>query len=97
MDQANRIKLLFLLAQLVADLTAPTANGPGFTAVHALTGCKSLEAILGPRSGAQAPMARADLLAGYRGFTAVALLPGNEGLAASAVSVWPAFGWRILG
>ena len=97
MDQANRKKLLFFLTQLVADLAAPAADGSRLAAMHALTGGESFQTLRGPWTGAQASMARADLLAWYRGFAAVALLSGDEGLAAPAVRVWLVFVRRILG
>jgi hypothetical protein len=97
MDHANGIKLLFFLAEFVADLTAPKSKRSRFAAMHALTSGESFQTLRGPWSGTQASMARADLLSGYRGFAAVALLPVDEGLAAPAVSVWLVFVRRILG
>ena len=87
MDQAYGKKLLFFLAEFVADLAAPTTDGSRLSAMHAHSGSKSLQPLRGPWSGAQAPMARADFLSGYRGFAAAALLSGDEGLAAPAVRV----------
>jgi hypothetical protein len=42
MDQAYGKKLLFFLAEFVADLAAPTTDGSRLSAMHAHSGSKSL-------------------------------------------------------